>query len=172
MKALIGIVLILISSIIPGVCIVKNIHFQQECAGYLKQAADANTIELAHSRLVKALDYIENHNLTEGYTSVLWRTEDENIGYWYQNIKACKGELEQGIGGTQLEKANILMKVRESLTDNGESGTTLTIPKGIAKYPDNLTLGGGLWLSLMVFILGICLLSVKLSEWAKEYTYW
>ena len=148
--------MIFIGLIAPVLCITKGIEFKQSCSGYLKQAADANTVELALNRIDLALAYIEKKGLTEGYTSVLWRTEDENIGYWYENIKACQSELLECINGTQLEKSNVLMKVRESLTDNGEKGTELTIPDGIHKYPDN-----GKWalantICLFFLFLGIC----------------
>lgn len=155
MKYVIPILLMVMSLFTPVACTVKDIHFNQECAGYLKQAADANTAEIALERIDLALEYIERNNLTDGYTSVLWRTENENIGFWYQNIKACKSELESCIDGSQLEKSNVLMKVRESLTDNGDSGTKLTIPSGLCRYPNNavyLILG---WLSVFVFIIGL-----------------
>jgi hypothetical protein len=137
------------------VCIVKKIQFKQECSGYLKQAADANTPEIALQRIDKALAYIEANDLTDGYTSVLWRTEDENIGFWYENIKACKKELEGCLNSTQLEKTNVLMKVRESLTDSGEKGTTLTIPSGIHKYPNNTLWAILLWVSILAMIADI-----------------
>lgn len=35
------------------------------------------------------------------------------------------------------------MKVRESLTDNGENGTVITYPDGLAFYPDNKIWGLG-----------------------------
>lgn len=125
----------------PTVCIVKSIKFKQQCSGYLKQAADANTAELALSRINIAIEYVEDHELTSGYTSAIWRTEDENIGFWYENLKACQEELTRCLDGTQLEKSNVLMKVRESLTDDGENGTKLTIPNGISRYPYNLLFG-------------------------------
>jgi hypothetical protein len=135
------ILLLLLTLVVPTICLVKSIQFKQQCSGYLKQAADANTAELALVRLDNALVYIESHNLTDGYTSVLWKTEDENIGFWYQNIKACQDELRDCLDGTQLEKSNVLMKVRESLTDEGENGTVLTIPAGISRYPYNALWG-------------------------------
>lgn len=134
-------IILVVSLIAPTVCVVKSIQFKQNCSGYLKQAADANSPELSLGRLNLAVEYIERHGLTEGYTSVLWRTEDENIGYWYQNLKVCQQELQDCIDRTQLEKSNVLMKVRESLTDEGEDGTVLTIPPGISRYPNNLLLG-------------------------------
>lgn len=144
--------LILISLIAPTCCIVKSIKFNQQCAGYLKQTADANTPEIALERLNLALDYIEHHNLTSGYTSVLWKTEDENIGFWYSNLKACQSELQNCLDGTQLEKSNVLMKVRESLTDDGEKGTHLTIPSGISRYPNNATWGVARLLSYLLLL--------------------
>ena len=114
-----GVILLIVSLIVPAIVIVKSVKFSQECTGYLKQAADANTVELALERIDLALNYIESHNLTSGYTSVLWRTEDENIEYWYRNIKACREELENNIEASSLEKSNVLMKVRETLTDEG-----------------------------------------------------
>ena len=113
MKGL-GVLLIVLGFIIPAVRIVKSIQFDQECCGYLKQAADANTVELAYDRITKALDYIEKNNLTSGYTSILYKTEEDNIEFWYNNIKACSEELKECQEGTQLEKSNVLMKVRES----------------------------------------------------------
>jgi len=141
MKYFISILISIFLLIVPTITVVKNIKFQQQCSGYLKQAADANTPELALDRINLALNYIESHNLTKGYTSVLWKTEDENIEFWYNNIKACKSELENCLEDSQLEKSNVLMKVRESLTDNGDSGTKLTIPSGISRYPNNLLFG-------------------------------
>ena len=147
-----GVFLLIVSLIVPAIVIVKSVKFSQECTGYLKQAADANTVELALDRVNKALEYIEAKGLTQGYTSVLWRTEDENMGYWYENIKACRSELETNLEASSLEKSNVLMKVRESLTDNGENGTELTVPPGISRYPDNLIYGILLWISLALFV--------------------
>lgn len=137
------ILLFAVGLIVPTCTIVKHIEFNQQCGGYLKQAADANTVELALERLNIAIDYAESHNLTKGYTSILWKTENDNIGFWYQNLIACRSELESAIGSSQLEQTNLLMKVRESLTDNGEEGTTLNLPSGISRYPSNAAFAFG-----------------------------
>ena len=151
MKYFIASLLIVVGLITPVSCTVKSIRFKQECSGYLKQAADANTAAIALERITKALDYIERNHLTEGYTSVLWTTEDENIGFWYENIKACKAELEACLNSSQLEQTNVLMKVRESLMD----GRQLTIPDGISRYPNNAVWMIFGWLSALLIISGI-----------------
>lgn len=137
MRVLTSLLMIAIACITPIASFVDYMEFEQKCGSYLKNAADANTPEIALERVNKALDYIETKGLTKGYTSIFYNTEDENIGFWYQNIKACQDELAKCLDGTQLEKSNVLMKVRESLTDNGDSGTELTVPDGIYKYPNN-----------------------------------
>ena len=136
-RVIVLILFTLLCCISPTVTIVRSIQFNQNCAGYLKQAADANNPELALERISVALDYIEANNLTDGYTSILWKTEDENVEFWYRNIVACKNELKACLGTSQLERKNVLMKVRESLTDEGEKGTVLTIPDGISRHPYN-----------------------------------
>lgn len=131
------ILLFIIASIAPIAMIITEIQFNQNCKGFLKQTADANSVELAIDRLNIAIKYVEDNNLTSGYTSILYKTEDENIEFWYKNLLTCREELTQCINSSQFEKTNVLMKVRESLTDDGEHGTEITIPTGIARYPHN-----------------------------------
>lgn len=152
MKGLRFIVLAL-ALVMPIITLVKGIQFQQDCSGYIKQAADANSVELAIERIDKAIAYVEANDLTEGYTSVLWKTEDDNIGFWYNNLKTCREELAQCIESSQFEKTNVLMKVRESLTDQGEDGTELTLPKGISRYPKNALFGILNWISCILLLL-------------------
>jgi len=121
-----------------AVTLAVYIPFQQGCGGYLKQAADANTIELAQSRVDLAVLYAEENRLTHGYTSIIYRTPGDDLGFWYQNLKAAQSELKSiPANATPLEKSNLLMKLRETLLDQNEKGTTLNVPGGITRYPHN-----------------------------------
>ena len=134
-----------------------RIEFAQKCTGFLEQAADANTIELALDRLDRAIHYVEKKGWTEGYTSILWRTEDENIGFWYANLKASRQELVTAKDSPQLEQTNVLMKLRETLTDNADGNTIITYPSGLWKYPHNGLFAFLAWavnLLLLVAVLG------------------
>lgn len=159
-----SIVLVILSLIVPVSLFVKDVQFTQNCEGYLKQAADANTVELASDRLDKAIKYAEDHGLTSGYTSVIYNTEDENIGFWYDNLKACQKELKSAVNASQLEKSNVLMKVRESLTDEGENGIDLTIPDGLYKYPNNVAWAIVEFISLFLFLGGFILFMCILED--------
>lgn len=149
-----AVALIVCAFIVPIICIVRGVVFNQNCGGYLEQAANANSVELALERLNVAIEYVEEHNMTDGYTSVLWKTESDNIGYWYRNLKTCQEELEACVNSSQLEKTNVLLKVRESLTDEGKDGTKLITPGGISRYPNNALFGKLNWISLPMFIVG------------------
>ena len=130
---------IVFSIILFGIVITKSINFDRFCGDYLKRAADSNNIQLAKEELTKALIYIEKNNLTTGFTSVFYNTPDEDIEFWYTNIKTTKTELDNlPVNSSSLEKSNMLLKLRETLLDNGPSGkTVVTIPSGISTFPHN-----------------------------------
>lgn len=145
------ILLFIIAIIAPIAMVVTEIKFNQNCKGFLKQTADANSVELAIDRLNVAIKYVEDNNLTSGYTSVLYKTENENVGFWYKNLLTCREELTQCINSSQFEQTNVLMKVRESLTDDGEHGTEITVPPGISRYPNNKIWAFFFFLSIICF---------------------
>ena len=161
MKKFLALVILAIGLIYPTITIIKSIQFNQDCKGYLKQTADANSVELALDRLNKAIDYIEANNLTSGYTSIIYRTEDENIEFWYKNLLACKQELTECIESSQFEKTNVLMKVRESLTDQSEHGTIITCPPGLSRYPNNKTFAFFNFFGLLIALVGFFLFFLK-----------
>lgn len=121
-----------------GARMVNSVQFDHQCEAYLKRAADANTVEIAKENLAKAIGYAEENNLTEGIVSIFFHNPRNDIGFWYENMKACYEELE-GLpeDATSLERTNMLMKLRESLVDTGES-TSVTVPNGISVYPNNV----------------------------------
>ena len=156
-SVLVTAILLLLSLSIFGFRISKKVTFKQNVSGFLKRSADSNTIGLAKQELKRAVDYLEANNLTSGYTSILWETPDEDIGFWYQNLKATLNELENVQSeATTLEKTNILMKLRETLMDaGGEGKERVTLPDGINVYPNNK-----LWAFLMLCAFTGLILSV------------
>jgi len=139
------------------VCIetIWYIQFDRSCKGYLKRAAYANTVEFAIKELDRALKYLENNELTKGYTSVLYTTPDEDMGFFYTNLKQSLEELKAlPPNASGLEKSNMLIKLRETILDEGKDAR-VTCPSGISRYPYN-TIMGILFLGSLVF--GSCIL--------------
>ena len=153
----------LFSIIIFGAVIFKGISLDQNCTGYLKRAADANTVETAKEQLQKAIHYLEQNNLTDGYTSVLWITPDEDIEFWYKNLKASEAELLKVDSTTSaLEKTNLLMKLRETLLDHGDGGgDELTYPDGLSRHPNNWGWGFLLWVAVIFLVVFFVTLGIS-----------
>jgi len=148
MKNSFGFILILAAMVIFGFRISKGIEFKQNVRGYLKRAADSNTIQLANEEISKAINYLDANNITSGFTSVLYKTPDEDIDFWYRNLKASQNELQTLSSKSALERTNVLIKLRETLLDTGEK-TKVTFPEGLHLYPYNK-----LWAVLTIIALG------------------
>lgn len=129
--------------------IVKAMQFDMNCTQYIKRAADASTIDFAKEELGKAISYAERNSLTEGIVSIFFHQPKNDLGYWYNNMTEAYAELENlPEDATSLEKTNVLMKLRESLTDDKESGVSVTMPDGISIYPNNILF---FWWGLLSF---------------------
>ncbi|HWP61650.1 MAG TPA: hypothetical protein VN495_03535 [Candidatus Paceibacterota bacterium] len=118
--------------------IYQNIVFDRNVSGYLKQAADANTVPLARDRLEIAIKEADRQGLTTGFTSLWYTTPDEDIGFWHTNLSAALSQLKALPDNvSQLEESNVLKKLRETLLDHGKDGEHVTVPPGISIYPYN-----------------------------------
>lgn len=122
--------------VLCGINIYFSVVFWNNVGGHLKRAADSNTVETAKQELDKALDYLEKRKMTDGDTSVFYSTPETDIEFWYKNLKSSQEELAKVSSETsQLEKTNILMKLRETLLDHGDKGDDVTCPPRIEDYP-------------------------------------
>lgn len=169
MRNFILFLLILLGLIFPIKTAIRSIEFTQNCGGYLKQAADANTIGIAKNCLTKAILYLEENNLTEGYTSIVYKTPEDDIGFWYNNLSTSLNELLMYSDNlSPLESSNILLKLRETLLDDTKNGTEITIPPGISRYPNNTlyAITNALSIALLLYFV-IKIKMRKVSELAK-----
>jgi len=146
-----------------GVRIYKSYDFSINCSGHLKRAADANTVETAKKELNTSLVYMENKGLTTGVVSIFLHQPKNDIGFWYENIKASRDELENITpNASQLEKTNVLMKLRETLLDSGEKSDSITCPNGITVYPMNVLFFLWGWISwIMTWVFGFWLMVLE-----------
>lgn len=145
----------LVFMVLIVVQIVLSVHYDQNIGGHLKRAADANSIELAMQEIRFAITNMEAQSLTSGYTSVIWKTPDEDIGFWYNNIKTAYAELDSLPASTSpLERSNMLIKLRETLLDHTKEGDSVTNPEGISRYPNNKMFFWLTWSSLFFSLAG------------------
>lgn len=169
--AIIFMVIAIIATVVFGAWsvdrIVNAVEFSTNCKQYLKRAADANTIETAKEELAKAISYAETNNLTEGVVSIFLNQPKNDIGYWYKNLTEAYSELENiSEDATALEKTNVLMKLRETLTDEDNDGTSITIPSGISIYPNNVSyFWWGVLSSVIALVMWMMLYVAYENDW-------
>ena len=132
--------------------IVNGIQFSANCGNYLELSADANSIEIAEKQLTKAVDYLEENNLTSGYTKIFVYYPKNDIGMWYDNLKSAQTQLISMLEKeeiTELEESNMLMKLRETILDDDGC---LTHPIGISLHPNFTVM---FWLNCTLWLLWI-----------------
>lgn len=125
--AVLGLLIIIgtgISSAISGY------RFENNCGIHLVRAATAGSLEIAKSELDIGIKYLEDNKLTSGNTDIILKRTAYDVGYWYENIKAGRKDLD-GLDGTALEKSNALIRLKETLT---HKDGTLKAPTGISVY--------------------------------------
>ena len=136
--------------------IVCGVGFNIHCSQYLARAGNANSVELAKPNIESAIKYLEFNGLTNGIVSIFLRQPGNDIAFFYNNIKTCQDELDKiSENTTQLEKSNVLMKLRETLLENTKNGESVTCPDGISIYPHNIALFLLCTLSLIIGVIGV-----------------
>ncbi len=141
-----------------GVRIVKEVQFDQRCDGFLENAAHANQVSMVLPEMERAIAYLKENNLTDGFTSIFYRTQDDNIGFWYNNLVSATEELRkeaQNKDMSALEQSNVLMKLHETLKRPE--------PEGITIYPHNTAMMVALTLSTLMTLVGVIGIAVNLD---------
>jgi preprotein translocase subunit SecF len=148
----------------------NNYKFTVDIGGHMERASNANTIELAIEEMEDVVTNMERRELTKGYTSIAFPEPSEDVGFWYKNMNDSLKELKSiSPNATQLEKSNILMKLRETLQNSGDNGgEEIVVPAGISRYPYNTLYA--IWgvLSILILIFGVYFI----IDWIRENTNW
>ncbi|MEZ4195271.1 MAG: hypothetical protein R3B53_02640 [Candidatus Paceibacterota bacterium] len=166
MKKALGFILIIPFLIWGGVRMWQaEISFNVQAGGHMQNAANANSVELATKEMENVVKYFEDRHLQPGFTSIFYNTPEENVGFWMANMRASLDELKQvKSDATSLEKSNVLMKLRETLTDKSKSGSEISIPQGISIYPHNFIYMLVGVLSTILAVVGVMLFLVGMDE--------
>lgn len=153
MKKTFGVILLIPFLVWFGVRIYNNIMFTRDIGGYMLNAASANSIDLAQQEMSKVVGGIEDRKFKPGFTSVIYNTPDEDVGFWISNMRSSLDELKHvRPETTSLERSNILIKLRESLTHKTKGNGKITIPEGISVYPNNVNF---FWWGIFSLVLGV-----------------
>lgn len=138
MKFLIGLALWIPLLLWGGCRFYQEVIFNQQCEGYLENAAHASTVMMVPA-MDEAVGYLKSHGMTQGYTSIFWQTQDENVGYWYSNLVAARDDLNRIVQQklSPLEESNVLIKLHEAIKVQGKEGSSVRVPQGLPIAPHN-----------------------------------
>lgn len=126
-----------------------EIKFRRDVMGHLERSANASTTEMASQELTMALAKIENRGMTHGTTALFYPTPGDDVGYWHRNLRSAQVGLESlSPDASELEKSNMLLKLRETILEHSDGDDEVTSPEGIAVFPNN---------QLIAAIIGLCL---------------
>lgn len=144
----------------------NHLKFENGCFGHLTRAGHANTIEAAREEIESAVTFLEKENITEGYTAIFegLKTPDEDIGFWYKNLKASLEQLKKiPKEVSALERSNVLLKLRETVIHASSKGEDLVCPPGLARYPNNLT-----WTVMLIVCGGVAFVGFCTGSYAIQ----
>ena len=147
--------------------------FANNCKDYLKLAGDAPTIEKADEFLGMAVSYIEKKQLTNGNSAYIFTTPTNDLKIWYGQVRGAKDTAESIIkratqnpaSVSQLERDNALMKIREVVLDNSQSGTSVTTPASITWFPYQWVMVIWWWITILIAVAGWFLIFATSDFW-------
>ncbi len=153
-KIVIGMLLLAPIALLLMTMVVDAFTMNVNAISRLKRAAGSNTIPVAAQELGAAVKYLETNGITSGFT--LFPIPSHDVGFWFQNLRDSLQEL-QAIrpDASSLEKSNVLMKLRETIMDDG----VVTKPPLISQYPIDARSIFLLLVALVAFVTGVYLIN-------------
>lgn len=166
MKKLMGVSLVLAGLVCFVMIIFRIVMFNIDCGGHMELAAKANSISLAQQEMRMVVKYLEDHNLTKGNTAVLWNTPQQDLNFFYNNMKASLEELERiEDDSSSLDKSNVLMKLRETLTEtSGKGSEKMCVPFGITRAPHQVLFIIWAVISAVMLVVGVITFLIGLEN--------
>lgn len=144
--------------------IVADIQFNRHLGGYLALAAASNSVELATDSMTKVVAAMDQNGYTTGFTSVMYTSPTEDVGFWYSNMKAALAELKAvKPDAGYLERSNILLKLHETITAHKGKDADVFSPDGISIYPNNGMFASWGWGSFLLSALFWCLMGIAIA---------
>jgi hypothetical protein len=134
-------------------------RFDLFCGTYIYRAAIATDQAMAIQSLDVAIAYTDQHGMTAGYTSVLYRDATEDVGFWHELLTSARDQVKAlPTNATPLERTNVLMKLHENLV--APSGA-IHVPDGISGFPYNSAFTFLGWFGVAMIIGGLIIIIVE-----------
>ncbi len=144
-------------------------RFDVDCGAHLVRAANAPTIPLALESMDTVLAYCEEHGKTQGHSDIFLNKPENDVGYWYERLVSARDELRTvQADASSMAATNLLMKLRETITDNGN----LTLPTAIATFPNHIAWAFWGWTITILTVISIlsCIAAFNVPSYPRIHT--
>lgn len=131
----------------------------------LREAAQSQTPEDAILHLNSVIEYMEENELTYGYTSIVTPDETENLETWYKKVVSVRDQIDNMPDSISIyEKAAFVSFVMGNIVSCRQCNFYSRAPEGISVYPYNKLLS-----RIFLFSTIICFVSAILVTTIFEY---
>jgi hypothetical protein len=123
--------------------IVLAVKFDNHCTSLIDEANKTGSPAAARAFLWKAEDYLREHNLAHGSTSIFFADQDENLEKFSKFVHGQADDAEYAMNNNRPMKSEL---------DSTFSTTLINPPSGISIYPHNAIF---MWWGIMGFVLAV-----------------
>lgn len=126
-----------------SICCVRSIkssNFDNNCTYHVKQALKNPSYESSYdlknsiSEMDTAIQYLKDNKLTNGFTSIIDYTDNDDIGSYYNDLLDRDNYL-HSLSDTSIEE---LDKYKKYVKQRNLEYETIHYPEGISVYPHNV----------------------------------
>ncbi len=130
----------------------RYLSFYKGCESFLKNSVYTDSITLTKTELSYAISYLEEKDLTHGRVSIITQDINNDIGYFYENLKEQYMLLVEAENKNlnDREQEDVLKIYRKNICNNFGSPK---IPNGITIYPYNIAFFWWSIISIILFII-------------------
>jgi hypothetical protein len=137
--------------------IVKEKHFDDNCSYHISEALSADGIhtftdnDYAIKEIDTAITYLENNNLTSGYTTITDKVSREDLSIFYNDIK----KRSEYFHDLKTKNIDDIEKYKMYATMRNLHTRELDVPSGISIFPHNTFYCVWAYLSIICLILAV-----------------
>lgn len=146
--------------------IVRSTQFDDNCTYHFEQALQSEDVDYAITQADIGIQYIKDHNLTSGYTTIAGKSSNEDLQIWYKTMLDKDAYLHslKDVPPDDIKK----YKEYVSYRNLGGPGVGLVrAPEGISVYPHNTSFFVWQLISMVLAILGVIGIIVFINEKAS-----
>lgn len=140
--------------------IVKSTQFDDNCTYHIDQALQSDDPKYSVAQADQAIQYMKDHKLTSGYTTIAGKSADEDVGLWYQAIM----EKDNYLHTLQEASPDDLKKFQEYAAKRNLAAESTRVPGGISVFPHNVAFFVWELISLALAVAGVIGIIVFINE--------